>query len=75
MIARLAEFIVKNNLLLQKSLQLTYSHVFLDEFQDTPAHHYDLIETSFKNQQVITTAVGDKKAKDYVMGGSTSECF
>lgn len=75
MIARLAEFIVKNNLLLQKSLQLTYSHVFLDEFQDTPAHHYDLIETSFKNQQVITTAVGDKKQRIMLWAGALQNVF
>ncbi|PEU81500.1 DNA helicase UvrD [Bacillus anthracis] len=75
MIARLAEFIIRNNILLQKSLQLTYSHVFLDEFQDTPAHHYDLIETSFKHQQVMTTAVGDKKQQIMLWAGALRNVF
>ena len=35
MISRLAELIIRINPYLRQALALTYSHVFLDEFQDT----------------------------------------
>ncbi|ATO49043.1 UvrD-helicase domain-containing protein [Brevibacillus laterosporus] len=47
MIARLAELIVCSYPAVRKSIQVTYGHIFLDEFQDTPGHHYDLIKSCF----------------------------
>lgn len=45
MISRLAEYIIRTNKYLKKALLLTYSHVFLDEFQDTTSIQYDLVKT------------------------------
>ncbi|MEG1107130.1 MAG: UvrD-helicase domain-containing protein [Eubacterium sp.] len=38
---------------------LTYSHIFIDEFQDTRADQYELIKLLFKNKGVQLLAVGD----------------
>ena len=61
MIGRLAELLLRVNPYLRTSLQLTYSHVSLDEFQDTTHVQYDLIDTAFANTATILTAVGDNK--------------
>ncbi|AUM63891.1 ATP-dependent helicase [Brevibacillus laterosporus] len=66
MISRLAEYIIRNNFALKKALQSTYSHVFLDEFQDTTYHQYDLLKIAFKDSDSILTAVGDDKQR--IMG-------
>lgn len=63
MISRLAEYLIRENPLIQRSLQLTYSHIFLDEFQDTTDIQYDLIKTCFLNSDVVVTAVGDSKQR------------
>jgi superfamily I DNA/RNA helicase len=42
-------------------LALTYSHLFLDEFQDTTQIQYDLVKTIFLGSKTIVTAVGDNK--------------
>jgi DNA helicase II / ATP-dependent DNA helicase PcrA len=75
MIARLAEYLVRLNIPIQKSMQLTYSHIFLDEFQDTPVHHYDLIHTCFNNTGNIITAVGDKKQRIMLWAGAMPTVF
>ncbi|WP_175320797.1 UvrD-helicase domain-containing protein [Paenibacillus sp. HGF5] len=74
-IARLAEYIVRNNPSVRSSLQLTFGHVFLDEFQDTPEHHYDLIKSAFRDQGNILTAVGDKKQRVMVWAGAADNIF
>lgn len=74
-IARLAEYIVRNNTSVRSSLQLTFGHVFLDEFQDTPEHHYDLIKSAFRDQGNILTAVGDKKQRVMVWAGAADNIF
>lgn len=66
MITRLAEYILRSNPLLRKALQSTYSHVFLDEFQDTTNLQYDLLMTAFTGSDAIMTAVGDNKQR--IMG-------
>lgn len=63
MISRLAELLIRNNPLLQSALRQTYSHVFLDEFQDTTDIQYDLLKTCFCGSNLITTAVGDTKQR------------
>ena len=40
MISILAEYIIRTNPKIKKGIQLTYSHVFLDEFQDTTDLQY-----------------------------------
>ena len=61
MIGRLVELLLRVNPLLCEALRLTYSHVFMDEFQDTTHVQYDLVKTAFFNSKAVLTAVGDHK--------------
>jgi superfamily I DNA/RNA helicase len=61
MIGRLAELVLQINPLARQALALTYSHLFLDEFQDTPQIQYDLVKTIFLGSKAVVTAVGDNK--------------
>lgn len=61
MIGRLVELLLRHNILIARALQSTYSHVFLDEFQDTTHVQYDLLKTAFYGSSSIVTAVGDNK--------------
>jgi DNA helicase-2/ATP-dependent DNA helicase PcrA len=66
MISRLAELLLRINPLLLNALRACYSHVFLDEFQDTTGVQYDLLLTAFQDSPAILTAVGDSKQR--IMG-------
>jgi superfamily I DNA/RNA helicase len=46
MIGRLAELLVRTNPMVRDALRLTYSHLFMDEFQDTTQVQYDLANRS-----------------------------
>ena len=61
MIGRLAELLLRLNPLVRDALRLTYSHVFLDEFQDTTKVQFDLVRTAFLGSGTVVTAVGDIK--------------
>ena len=61
MIGRLVELLLRLNPMAQKALRLTYSHLFMDEFQDTTQVQYDLVRTIFLGSDAIVTAVGDNK--------------
>ena len=61
MIGRLVELLVRTNPKIRQALRGTYSHVFLDEFQDTTHVQYDLVKTVFLGPDVVLTAVGDNK--------------
>jgi superfamily I DNA/RNA helicase len=61
MIGRLAELLVRTNPMVRQALQLTYSHLFMDEFQDTTQVQYDLAKTIFLGSKAVVTAVGDNK--------------
>jgi len=61
MIGRLAEFLLRLNPMAQEALRLTYSHLFMDEFQDTTQVQYDLVSTIFRGTSTVITAVGDNK--------------
>lgn len=61
MIGRLAEHLVRTNPMVRQALQLTYSHLFMDEFQDTTQVQYDLVKAIFLGSQTVITAVGDNK--------------
>jgi superfamily I DNA/RNA helicase len=62
----LATAIVAANPQIQAALRATYSHVFLDEFQDTTSIQYGLVRTIFVGSDCVLTAVGD--AKQRIMG-------
>jgi superfamily I DNA/RNA helicase len=61
MIGRLAELLLRVNETARRAHALTYSHVFMDEFQDTTQVQYDLIHTLFLGTDTLVTAVGDNK--------------
>lgn len=61
MIGRLAEFLVRTNPIVRQALQLSYSHLFMDEFQDTTQVQYDIVKGIFLGSPAIVTAVGDNK--------------
>ncbi|MCE2497268.1 MAG: ATP-dependent helicase [Flavobacteriales bacterium] len=61
MIGRLVELLVRTNPKICEALRATYSHVFLDEFQDTTHVQYDLTRTIFQASGSVLTAVGDHK--------------
>jgi superfamily I DNA/RNA helicase len=61
MIGRLAELLLRVNPMVRDALRLTYSHLFMDEFQDTTQTQYDLVITIFLGSDAVVTAVGDNK--------------
>ncbi|MGE6323321.1 UvrD-helicase domain-containing protein [Pseudomonas oryzihabitans] len=61
MIGRLAELLLRVNPMARNALRLTYSHLFMDEFQDTTQVQYDLVRTIFLDADTVITAVGDNK--------------
>ena len=61
MIGRLVELLLRLNPMARDALRLTYSHLFMDEFQDTTQVQYDLVRTIFLGADTILTAVGDNK--------------
>lgn len=61
MIGRLAELLLRFNPVAREALRLTYSHLFMDEFQDTTQVQYDLVKTIFLGSDAVITAVGDNK--------------
>ncbi|MDW8518263.1 UvrD-helicase domain-containing protein [Priestia flexa] len=75
MISQLALYILNTNPLILKSLQKTYSHVFLDEFQDTTTIQYELVKTCFLNSATSLTAVGDNRQRIMVWAGAKKDVF
>ena len=74
-IAVLAKLILETNPLIVKSIQLTYSHVFLDEFQDTTTPQYDIVKICFQKSKAILTAVGDGKQRIMLWAGARKTIF
>lgn len=75
MIARLAEYLLRENPMIISALRNTYSHVFLDEFQDTTYTQYDLLKTAFLDSNTILTAVGDDKQRIMGWAGAMENAF
>jgi DNA helicase-2/ATP-dependent DNA helicase PcrA len=75
MISIIVEYLLRSNPLLVKSLRATYTHVFLDEFQDTTNIQYNLLKTLFSNSNVSITAVGDEKQRIMGWAGAISNAF
>lgn len=74
-ISKLATQIIRTNPLIKRSLQLTYSHVFLDEFQDTTSIQYELLKTCFCGSTAVITAVGDSKQRIMLWAGAKRTVF
>jgi superfamily I DNA/RNA helicase len=75
MISILAEYIVNTNTRIRRALLCTYSHIFLDEFQDTTSLQYYLVKTCFGNSDSIITAVGDNKQRIMLWAGAREIIF
>lgn len=75
MISILTEYIIRTNDKLQRALLYTFSHVFLDEFQDTTQLQYKLLKTCFENSSSIITAVGDNKQRIMLWAGALETVF
>ena len=75
MICILSEYIVRSNPKIKRALQCTYTHVFLDEFQDTTNLQYRLVKTCFKDSRAVITAVGDNKQRIMLWAGALKSVF
>lgn len=75
MISKLADYLLQVNPMIKRALQLTYSHVFLDEFQDTTNLQYELVKTIFLGTSTLLTSVGDDKQRIMGWAGALSDSF
>ena len=75
MMCILSEYIVRSNPQIKRALQCTYTHVFLDEFQDTTNLQYRLVKTCFKDSRSVITAVGDNKQRIMLWAGALKSVF
>ena len=75
MINKLADYIILTNEQIKLAIQTTYSHVFLDEFQDTTDLQYKFIKRLFLRSNSIITAVGDNKQRIMLWAGAMKNVF
>lgn len=73
MLGRLAAFVLRENPKIKAGLRLTYSHVFMDEFQDTTGPQWDVVRTVFAGSDSIVTAVGDTKQRIMIWAGAAAD--
>lgn len=59
----------------RNAVRNTYSHVFLDEFQDCTNAQYQLIRQAFGQAEVSLTAVGDTKQRIMAWAGALEGIF
>jgi superfamily I DNA/RNA helicase len=59
----------------RNAVRQTYSHVFLDEFQDCTDVQYQLVRTIFRGTDVQLTAVGDTKQRIMGWAGALEGVF
>lgn len=71
----LAIKILKNSSIARNAIRMTYSDVFLDEFQDCTDDQYKLIKLAFLGTPVRLTAVGDNKQKIMGWAGALDGIF
>lgn len=70
MLNRLAAYLLALNPSVLRALRATYSHVLLDEWQDTTFAQYDLISKAFQESSIVLTAVGDNKQRIMLWAGA-----
>ncbi|MGW1341385.1 UvrD-helicase domain-containing protein [Kribbella sp. NPDC002412] len=66
----LALKILETNPYARGALRQTYSHVFLDEFQDATRNQYGFVKAAFEGTPVVLTAVGDVKQRIMAWAGA-----
>lgn len=54
----------------RQALRQTYSHIFLDEFQDSTNEQYKLVKEAFLDSDASITAVGDGKQRIMAWAGA-----
>lgn len=75
MIMRLSQLIINSNPKVKSYLQETYSHIFLDEFQDTTFLQFDFLSSCFLDSNALFTAVGDDKQRIMLWAGAKPDIF
>lgn len=71
----LAVEIVESSKIARNAIRQTYSHVFLDEFQDCTDVQYQLIKACFQGTSARLTAVGDTKQRIMGWAGALEGIF
>ena len=71
----LAIMIIQECEVARNAVRQTYSHVFLDEFQDCTEAQYDLIKEAFFDAGIPITAVGDYKQRIMAWAGALEGIF
>lgn len=71
----LAVTIVKTSEIARNAIRQTYSHVFLDEFQDCTKEQYELITSCFLGSAAKLVAVGDTKQRIMGWAGALEGIF
>jgi len=71
----LALEILQRSEMVRRAIAQTYTHVFLDEFQDCTNEQYQLIRTAFLGTGARLTAVGDTKQKIMGWAGALEGIF
>jgi superfamily I DNA/RNA helicase len=62
--------ILATNRYARGGIRQTYSHVFLDEFQDATTEQYELLKAAFTDSDATITAVGDVKQRIMAWAGA-----
>jgi superfamily I DNA/RNA helicase len=75
MVKRLGQLVLELNPLLLKALRMTYTHIFLDEFQDTTYVQFELLTQCFKDSSSVLTAVGDNKQRIMLWANAIPNAF
>lgn len=52
------------------ALRQTYSHIFMDEFQDATGTQYEFLRQAFEDTNAVLTGVGDTKQRIMVFAGA-----
>ncbi|WP_164850561.1 UvrD-helicase domain-containing protein [Sinorhizobium medicae] len=75
MIMLLAAQIVATQPIVKNAIASTYTHVFLDEFQDVTGQQYDLVRQIFADGPAVVTAVGDTNQAIMGWAGAFPDIF
>lgn len=70
-----ASTILESSAIARNAVRNTYSHVFLDEFQDCTNVQYQLLRTAFGDTPTVITAVGDTKQSIMGWAGALDKVF
>ena len=71
----LAAQILESSEVALSAVRQTYSHVFLDEFQDCTGEQYELVRIAFLDSGINVTAVGDTKQRIMGWAGALDGVF